>query len=109
VAYFDGSTADVSALALEMYGAPFERNVWRALLEIPAGETRSYGAIARALGSPNASRAVGLANGSNPLAIVVPCHRVVGSSGSLVGYGGGLERKRWLLDNEKRWQRDRLF
>lgn len=108
-AYFGGRSADSGLLPLEMFGAPFERSVWKALLEIPPGQTRSYGAIARSLGSPEASRAVGLANGSNPLAIVVPCHRVIGSSGSLVGYGGGLERKRWLLDHERRWQADRLF
>jgi methylated-DNA-[protein]-cysteine S-methyltransferase len=107
--YFAGTSADSSEVPLAMYGAAFEHGVWQRLLEIPAGETRSYGAIAQALGRPEASRAVGLANGANPIAIIVPCHRVIGSSGSLVGYGGGLERKRWLLDHEKRWQRGRLF
>ena len=107
--YFDGASADSRELPIEMHGAEFEQRVWRALLEIPAGETRSYGAIAKQLGTVRASRAVGLANGSNPIAIVVPCHRVIGSSGSLVGYGGGLERKTWLLDHEKRWRTDRLF
>jgi O-6-methylguanine DNA methyltransferase len=108
-AYFDGTTADVSDLPIEMHGAEFEKRVWRALLRIPPGETRSYGSIAKALRSPGASRAVGLANGANPIAIVVPCHRVIGSSGSLIGYGGGLEKKSWLLDHERRWRRDGLF
>jgi O-6-methylguanine DNA methyltransferase len=101
--YFAGRAADPRALPLEMYGTDFERRVWTALLGIPAGETRSYGRIAAALGLRNGARAVGLANGANPLAIVVPCHRVIGSDGSLTGYGGGLERKRWLLDHERRW------
>lgn len=108
-AYFAGTAADSSALPIDMHGAEFERRVWRALLRIPAGETRSYGSIAKALGSPGAARAVGLANGANPIAIVVPCHRVIGSSGSLTGYGGGLDRKRWLLDHERRWRGDQLF
>jgi O-6-methylguanine DNA methyltransferase len=107
--YFEGASADSGELPIEMHGAEFEQRVWRALLEIPAGETRSYGAIARQLGTVRASRAVGLANGSNPIAIIVPCHRVIGSSGSLIGYGGGLERKTWLLDHERRWRADRLF
>jgi O-6-methylguanine DNA methyltransferase len=106
--YFDGTRADPRDLAIEMRGAPFERRVWEALLEIPAGETRSYGAIAKALGSAGASRAVGMANGANPIAIIVPCHRVIGSNGTLTGYGGGLERKTWLLNHEARW-RHRLF
>jgi methylated-DNA-[protein]-cysteine S-methyltransferase len=108
-AYFEGTTADVGGLPISMHGAPFEQKVWRALLQIPPGETTSYGAIARALGSAGASRAVGAANGANPIAIIVPCHRVVGSSGSLVGYGGGLDRKTWLLEHERRWRTDRLF
>jgi O-6-methylguanine DNA methyltransferase len=107
--YFAGQRASVADIPLEFHGAAFEQRVWRALLEIPAGETRSYGAIAKALGCAGASRAVGLANGANPIAIIVPCHRVIGASGSLTGYGGGLERKQWLLDHEKRWQTDRLF
>jgi methylated-DNA-[protein]-cysteine S-methyltransferase len=106
--YFRGESADVSSLPLDQYGAPFERKVWRALVEIPAGETDSYGGIARKIGDPGAARAVGLANGANPIAIVVPCHRVIGSNGSLTGYGGGLERKRWLLNHEARWRRDLL-
>ncbi len=102
--YFDGAAADVGDLPLDMHGAPFETRVWRALLEIPAGHTTSYGAIAKKLGSAGASRAVGAANGANPIAIIVPCHRVIGSSGSLTGYGGGLDRKTWLLDHERRWR-----
>ena len=101
--YFAGESADGAELTLEMRGAPFERRVWEALRKIPPGSTTSYGAIARELGSPNASRAVGLANGANPIAIIVPCHRVIGSNGTLTGYGGGLDTKRWLLNHERRW------
>jgi methylated-DNA-[protein]-cysteine S-methyltransferase len=108
-AYFDGTSADRSSIPLDMHGARFETRVWSALLEIPPGETMSYGAIARKLGWPGAARAVGAANGANPIAIIVPCHRVVGASGSLVGYGGGLERKTWLLDHERRWRTGALF
>jgi methylated-DNA-[protein]-cysteine S-methyltransferase len=86
---------------LRMAGTPFQLQVWAALQQIPYGETWSYGKLAAELGSPGASRAVGLANGRNPVGIVVPCHRVVGANGKLVGYGGGLERKRWLLDHER--------
>ena len=107
--YFDGASADLGDLPLDMHGAGFETRVWQALLEIPAGQTTSYGAIAKKLGSAGASRAVGAANGANPIAIIVPCHRVIGSSGSLTGYGGGLDRKTWLLDHERRWRRDSLF
>jgi len=98
--YFAGkrTTFDVS-LAPE--GAPFEREVWRALEEIPYGETVSYGEIARRVGQPTAARAVGTANGHNPIAVIVPCHRVIGADGSLTGYGGGLERKRLLLELER--------
>jgi O-6-methylguanine DNA methyltransferase len=103
-AYFDGTEAGIAGIPLDMRGAPFERRVWLALQAIPPGETTSYGAIAHALGSPGASRAVGAANGANPIAIIVPCHRVIGSSGSLTGYGGGLDRKTWLLDHERRWR-----
>jgi methylated-DNA-[protein]-cysteine S-methyltransferase len=81
-------------------GTPFQEAVWTALLDIPYGETEGYGALAARLGRPGAARAVGLANGRNPVAIMVPCHRVVGASGALTGYGGGLERKRWLLAHE---------
>ena len=96
-AYFAGKSADISGLPLDMHGADFELRVWTALCRIPPGSTTSYGAIAKALGSGGASRAVGAANGANPIAIVVPCHRVIGADGSLTGYGGGLERKRLLL------------
>jgi methylated-DNA-[protein]-cysteine S-methyltransferase len=104
-AYFSGESADITSLPLDMRGAGFEKRVWEALRRIPPGETTSYGAIAKALGSAGASRAVGAANGANPIAIVVPCHRVIGSSGSLTGYGGGLDRKTWLLEHERRWAR----
>jgi|SRR5215211_330785 len=85
---------------LDMRGAAFELKVWAALRQIPLGQTTSYGEIARQLGAPGASRAVGMANGANPIAIIVPCHRVIGSNGTLTGYGGGLEKKAWLLDHE---------
>jgi methylated-DNA-[protein]-cysteine S-methyltransferase len=97
--YFAGERVDFD-LPLATAGTPFQRRVWRALRDIPYGETASYGEIARRLGRPSASRAVGLANGRNPIAVIVPCHRVIGSDGSLTGYGGGLERKRLLLDLE---------
>lgn len=87
-------------LPLAPQGTEFQKRVWNALLEIPFGETTSYGELARRLGNPTASRAVGLANGSNPIAIIIPCHRVIGSNGKLTGYGGGLPNKRWLLDFE---------
>jgi methylated-DNA-[protein]-cysteine S-methyltransferase len=102
--YFAGIAADLSGIALDMRGAPFEKRVWVALQAIPAGQTTSYGAIAQALDAPGASRAVGAANGANPIAIIVPCHRVIGSTGSLTGYGGGLDRKTWLIDHERRWR-----
>jgi methylated-DNA-[protein]-cysteine S-methyltransferase len=102
-AYFAGASADASALPIAMYGTAFERRVWTALLRIPPGETRSYGSVAADLGLRNGARAVGLANGANPIAIVVPCHRVIGSTGTLTGYGGGLDRKQWLLEHERRW------
>jgi len=104
--YFAGDTADISGLALEMRGAPFELRVWEALRRIPPGTTTTYGAIAKHLGSPDASRAVGMANGANPIAIIVPCHRVIGSNGTLTGYGGGLDKKSWLLNHERRWSPD---
>jgi methylated-DNA-[protein]-cysteine S-methyltransferase len=102
-AYFAGESAEIGDLPLDMRGAAFEKRVWKALTRIPPGETTSYGAIAKALGSAGASRAVGAANGANPIAIIVPCHRVIGASGGLTGYGGGLDRKTWLLNHEKRW------
>lgn len=99
-AYFAGELLDFD-LELELVGSEFQRRVWAALLTIPYGDTRSYGQIAAQIGSPNASRAVGLANGHNPIGIIVPCHRVIGANGSLTGYGGGLERKKSLLDMER--------
>jgi methylated-DNA-[protein]-cysteine S-methyltransferase len=105
-AYFEGASSDIRDFPLDMRGAAFERQVWAALREIPAGDVISYGAIAKALGSAGASRAVGAANGANPVAIIVPCHRVIGSSGSLTGYGGGLDRKTWLLEHERRWRHE---
>ena len=99
--YFAGERAAFD-LELDPAGTPWQRRVWAALRDIPHGETRSYGEIARALGAPGASRAVGHANGRNPISIVVPCHRVVGSDGRLTGYGGGMERKAALLALERR-------
>lgn len=99
--YFAGRRATFD-LPLHAAGTPFQRRVWQALCALPHGATASYGEIAAAIGQPRASRAVGLANGRNPIAIVVPCHRVIGRDGSLTGYGGGLDRKRWLLEHERR-------
>src|SRR5262245_54294081 len=98
--YFAGSCSALDALAVDPHGSEFQRRVWRALREIPAGATASYAEIARRVGSPGAARAVGDANRRNPIAIAVPCHRVIGGDGRLVGYAGGLERKRWLLAHE---------
>ena len=97
--YFAGERTEF-ALDLAPAGTPFQQRVWARLLEIPYGETTSYGRLADELGNPRSVRAVGLANGRNPISIVVPCHRVIGADGSLVGYGGGLERKRALLAHE---------
>lgn len=99
--YFAGELDAIDAIPVETGGTPFQKDVWRALREIPCGTTTSYGKLAEHIGRPAAVRAVGLANGSNPVAVVVPCHRVIGANGSLTGYGGGIERKRWLLDHEK--------
>jgi methylated-DNA-[protein]-cysteine S-methyltransferase len=99
-AYFAGERREFD-LELDLVGTSFQRQVWEALLTIPYGETRSYGQIAEQIGSPGASRAVGLANGHNPIGIIVPCHRVIGANGSLTGYGGGLDRKRALLALER--------
>jgi methylated-DNA-[protein]-cysteine S-methyltransferase len=99
-AYFAGELTTFS-VDIELAGTTFQRRVWSALQTIPYGETRSYGEIAEQIGAPGASRAVGLANGRNPIGIIVPCHRVIGANGSLTGYGGGLDRKRALLDLEK--------
>ncbi|MGW1159519.1 methylated-DNA--[protein]-cysteine S-methyltransferase [Streptomyces sp. NPDC002513] len=98
-AYFAGELKEFT-VELRLDGTPFQRSVWEQLRLIPYGETRSYGELADALGNPGASRAVGLANGRNPIGIIVPCHRVVGANGSLTGYGGGLDRKQRLLDFE---------
>src|ERR1700679_1317189 len=98
--YFNGDLACLSAIKWRVAGTPFQHKVWTALPEIPAGTTMSYGALAAQLGMPKAVRAVGHANGSNPLSVVVPCHRLIGANGSLVKYGGGLMRKRWLLEHE---------
>lgn len=100
-AYFAGERTAFD-LPLAPAGTPFQQAVWRALLDIPFGETRSYRDIACALGQPTATRAVGAANGRNPLPIVAPCHRVIGADGSLTGFGGGLDTKRWLLAHERR-------
>jgi methylated-DNA-[protein]-cysteine S-methyltransferase len=97
-AYFAG--APLPDVELDVRGTPFEKRVWELLLEIPLGETRTYGELAKAFGSINRARAVGLAVGSNPAGVIIPCHRVIGSTGSLTGYGGGLHRKKWLLAHE---------
>lgn len=108
--YFSGVFGRRPLPPLDMRGADFERTVWKALLDIPIGTTCSYGEVARRLGNPGAARAVGLANGANPVPIIVPCHRVIGASGALTGYGGGLPRKTWLLDHERRhWGSERTF
>ncbi|MGH2959538.1 MAG: methylated-DNA--[protein]-cysteine S-methyltransferase [Solirubrobacterales bacterium] len=98
--YFAGDR-DEFDLPLEPEGTEFQRDVWKALAEIPYGETRSYGQIAAVVGRPKAARAVGMANNRNPIAVIVPCHRVIGAGGALVGYAGGIERKTWLLDHER--------
>jgi methylated-DNA-[protein]-cysteine S-methyltransferase len=99
-AYFMGDLTALDAVVVKTAGTAFQRQVWAALRTIPAGETRSYGQLAVAIGRPTAVRAVGLANGANPVGVIVPCHRVVGANGTLTGYAGGLERKRWLLAHE---------
>ena len=99
-AYFAGDLRALEGLAVKTNGTPFQRAVWASLRTIPAGQTRTYGQLAAAIGAPKAVRAAGLANGQNPVALIVPCHRVIGQNGTLTGYAGGLERKRWLLDHE---------
>lgn len=99
--YFAGELRHFD-LALSAPGTAFQQKVWTALCEIPYGETISYGQLAKRIGQPSAARAVGLANGQNPVAIIVPCHRVIGAGGALTGYAGGIERKRWLLAHESR-------
>lgn len=101
-AYFDGDLGALDGLTLRTRGTDFQREVWTALRTIPAGETWTYGRLASEIGRPKAVRAAGLANGQNPVAIIVPCHRVIGANGTLTGYAGGLERKRWLLAHEAR-------
>jgi O-6-methylguanine DNA methyltransferase len=99
-AYFAGDLAAIDAIPVAPAGSAFQNRVWALLRAIPAGETRSYGDLAQALGQPGAARAVGLANGANPIAIVIPCHRVIGANGTLTGYAGGMARKSWLLRHE---------
>ena len=99
-AYFKGDLDRLNTIKWRVVGTPFQHKVWMALPKIPAGSTMSYGALAARLNAPKAMRAVGHANGSNPISVVVPCHRLIGANGALVKYGGGLERKRWLLEHE---------
>lgn len=101
-AYFAGDVAAIDEIETATAGTAFQRSVWTALRDVGAGRTVCYADIAAAIGRPTATRAVGLANGGNPVAIVVPCHRIIGRSGALTGYAGGVERKRWLLDHERR-------
>jgi methylated-DNA-[protein]-cysteine S-methyltransferase len=111
--YFDGEFDALRSIAWATAGTPFQRSVWNALPDIASGQTMSYGELARLLGTPDAARAVGWANGSNPVAIVVPCHRVIGATGKLTGYAGGLHRKHWLLRHEgarfAQWANRELF
>ncbi len=101
-AYFDGDLTVLDRVPVRTGGTAFQNLVWAALRQIPAAMTTTYGRLAAQIGRPKACRAVGLANGANPVSIVVPCHRVIGADASLTGYGGGLDRKRWLLDHERR-------
>jgi methylated-DNA-[protein]-cysteine S-methyltransferase len=100
--YFAGELAAIQGLPCADFGTEFQKTVWRALRDIACGETCSYAELARRIGRPSAVRAVGLANGANPICLIVPCHRVIGADGSLTGYAGGIERKRWLLAHEQR-------
>jgi methylated-DNA-[protein]-cysteine S-methyltransferase len=106
-AFFAGELEAIAAVAVRTGGTEFQRRVWAALRRIPAGTTMTYGQLATAIGRPSACRAVGLANGANPVGIIVPCHRVIGADGTLTGYGGGIERKRWLLAHERTWAVER--
>ncbi len=99
--YFEGHLESLDHVSVEPAGTPFQKLVWSALREVPAGTTVTYSHLAARIGRPRATRAVGMANGSNPVPIVVPCHRVIGADGTLTGYGGGLDRKRWLLAHER--------
>lgn len=101
-AYFAGDLAALEDVAIDPGGTAFQGAVWSALRRIPFGHTTTYGALARAIGAPTAVRAVGAANGANPIWLIIPCHRAIGADGSLTGYAGGLERKRWLLEHERR-------
>jgi methylated-DNA-[protein]-cysteine S-methyltransferase len=105
-AYFAGDLAVLATIPWRSGGTPFQQECWQALCAIPAGQTATYGTQAHAIGRPAAVRAVGMANGSNPVGVVVPCHRVIGAHGALTGYGGQLWRKRWLLRHEGAWFRD---
>ncbi len=100
-AYFRGDLGAIDSIPTAPAGTPFQLSVWTALREIPCGRTLSYGELARTIGKPESVRAVGAANGQNPISIVLPCHRVIGANGNLTGYGGGIERKRWLLAHER--------
>ena len=101
-AYFGGDASALDGVPVRTNGTEFQKSVWAALRAIPHGETRTYGQLAAAIGKPKAVRAAGLANGQNPVALIVPCHRVIGANGTLTGYAGGLERKQWLLAHEKK-------
>jgi methylated-DNA-[protein]-cysteine S-methyltransferase len=98
--YFAGDLSSLDDVEVELHGTDFQQRVWKALRSVTAGTTSSYAELARKVGTPAAVRAVGAANGANPVAVVLPCHRIIGSNGSLTGYGGGLDRKRWLLNHE---------
>ena len=98
--YFDGELTSLDEVEVDLDGTPFQQRVWNALRTVAAGTTTSYAQLAGRVGAPAAVRAVGAANGANPVAVVLPCHRIIGSNGSLTGYGGGLDRKRWLLQHE---------
>jgi methylated-DNA-[protein]-cysteine S-methyltransferase len=98
--YFAGDLGALEALDVELNGTPFQTRVWEALRRVRAGTTATYGELARSIGAATAVRAVGAANGANPVAVIVPCHRIIGTNGTLTGYGGGLECKRWLLEHE---------
>jgi len=100
-AYFAGDMEALDRIPVVFGGTAFQNKVWKQLRRIPVGQTMSYGGMAKTIGEPKAMRAVGLANGANPIAVVVPCHRVIGSDGSLTGFGGGLPRKKWLLEHER--------
>lgn len=107
--YFDGDVSVLDTMPVALAGTAFQLRVWKALRGIPVGTTTSYGALAKRIGKPDAVRAAGLANGQNPVALIVPCHRVIGSNGALTGYGGGLARKRYLLEHEARHASRDLF